>query len=455
MIPRSYRWKQFGLAFGDLFVFQIALLLALFFRYGTLEPSLLLRHVPSFFFLSLLWCTTFYINHLYSLEPQAALQLLRRYVEAMMVNVALAIALFYLLPLGIEPRTNLFLHFLISLLLGYGWRLIAYRWLVEHQKPLPFAYVGPSEHVSRATELMRTNRFGYTLDIAVLSTTSEHPTPTIPLSSIKDLERALRERQVRGILLYSKFSTDRIARDVVRMAIFLRLPILDVTDLEEGSAGRIPLSSLDDAWLLFHLKEADKTLYERVKRGLDLLYVIPFALLTLLLIPFLALINIVANKGHLFYSQERIGARGKAFRLWKFRTMRMDAETHGAQFSGGTDTDRRITRLGRWMRKTRLDELPQVWNVLRDELSFIGPRPERPEFVEPLLAREPLYALRHLTKPGLTGWAQVQYLKPNQTNEDNLVKLQYDLYYLKHRSFFLDALILLKTVGIVVRREGV
>jgi lipopolysaccharide/colanic/teichoic acid biosynthesis glycosyltransferase len=107
------------------------------------------------------------------------------------------------------------------------------------------------------------------------------------------------------------------------------------------------------------------------------------------------------------------------------------------------------------MRRLRLDELPQIWNVLRGDLSLIGPRPERPEFVEPLLAEEPYYALRHLTKPGLTGWAQVQFLKPNQSNHDNLEKLQYDLYYLKHRSLILDLLILLKTVGIILRREGV
>ncbi len=441
MIPRSYRIKQLLLVFGDLFVFQTALVLALLLRYGAITAGILERHVGVFFVISLLWCVTFYINHLYSLEPQSPFHLIRRFSQSMLVNFALAIAFFYLLPLGIEPRTNLFLHGGISLVLGCGWRIFAERVLIKGQKSRPFAYIGPSEHLPRAIELMQTNRFGYTLEENALST--------------EEMRLALNERRVRGILVPNKLVPDRSLRDLVHTALFLRVPILDLIDLEETSAGRIPLASLNDTWLLFHLKENEKALSDRAKRLIDVLCAIPFAFLTILLAPLLLLFNLFSNRGPLLYSQERVGLHAKPFRLWKFRTMRLDAEANGPRFSGGTDTDPRITSLGRWLRKIRLDELPQVWNVLRGELSFIGPRPERPEFVAPLLVREPLYALRHLTKPGLTGWAQVQYLKPNQTNEDNLVKLQYDLYYLKHRSLVLDALILLKTVGIVVRREGV
>lgn len=141
-------------------------------------------------------------------------------------------------------------------------------------------------------------------------------------------------------------------------------------------------------------------------------------------------------------------------RIWKFRTMHTDSERGGAQFTANAKTDPRLFKFGRIMRQLRIDELPQVWNVIRGDLSFVGPRPERPEFVAPLNEQVPYYALRHLARPGLTGWAQVLYLTPTAHLEDNLKKLQYDLYYIKHRSLVLDAAILLKTIGIVLRRQG-
>jgi lipopolysaccharide/colanic/teichoic acid biosynthesis glycosyltransferase len=134
--------------------------------------------------------------------------------------------------------------------------------------------------------------------------------------------------------------------------------------------------------------------------------------------------------------------------------MDADAEKDGPRFTASTKTDPRLFPLGRLLRQLRIDELPQIWNVLRGDLSFVGPRPERPEFVEPLTERMPYYNLRHLTRPGLTGWAQVRFLTPTSSLEDNLKKLQYDLYYIKHRSLMLDLAILLKTVGIVLRRQG-
>jgi lipopolysaccharide/colanic/teichoic acid biosynthesis glycosyltransferase len=162
----------------------------------------------------------------------------------------------------------------------------------------------------------------------------------------------------------------------------------------------------------------------------------------------------LSSPGKIFYSQVRVGRHGANIRIWKFRTMKEDAEKEGPQFSTDVKTDPRITSVGRILRQLRVDELPQIWNVLKGDLSLIGPRPERPEFVEPLLDRMPYYQLRHLTKPGLTGWAQVLFLTPTSSLDDNLKKLQYDLYYIKHRSFLLDAAILLKTIGIVLKRQG-
>ncbi|HEU0050483.1 MAG TPA: sugar transferase, partial [Patescibacteria group bacterium] len=209
-----------------------------------------------------------------------------------------------------------------------------------------------------------------------------------------------------------------------------------------------------ETWFLSHLKETEKTWYEVVKRAADILIAIPFAVVTAILTPFIALLIKLSSPGPVFYSQIRVGRNGKLIKIYKFRSMRIDAEASGPQFTAKTASDPRVTSIGRFLRQTRIDELPQIWNVLHGDLSLIGPRPERPEFVTPLVEKMPYYALRHLTRPGLTGWAQVKFLTPTATLDDNLTKLQYDLYYIKNRSLLLDAAILLKTVGIVLRRQG-
>jgi exopolysaccharide biosynthesis polyprenyl glycosylphosphotransferase len=157
------------------------------------------------------------------------------------------------------------------------------------------------------------------------------------------------------------------------------------------------------------------------------------------------------SKGPIFYGQKRTGLNGATFRLYKFRTMVQDAEKSGAQWA--EENDKRITRVGRFLRATRLDELPQLWNVLLGEMSFIGPRPERPDFNSELEAAIPYYDLRHLVKPGITGWAQVLY-PYGASVKDAREKLQYDLYYIKNYSVMLDVLILIRTLRVVLVGRG-
>ncbi len=153
----------------------------------------------------------------------------------------------------------------------------------------------------------------------------------------------------------------------------------------------------------------------------------------------------------IFYQQERVGLDGEPFYIVKFRSMRLDAEKNGAQMA--SENDNRITKIGYYLRKYRIDELPQIYNVLRGEMGFVGPRPERPEFVQQLIKNLPYYNERHNVKPGLTGWAQLKY-PYGATENDSLEKLKYDLYYIKHRGFLLDLLILIRTVEIVLFGKG-
>jgi lipopolysaccharide/colanic/teichoic acid biosynthesis glycosyltransferase len=174
-------------------------------------------------------------------------------------------------------------------------------------------------------------------------------------------------------------------------------------------------------------------------------------LIGLLLLPFILLGNAIGNKGKLFYTQERVGKNGDIFQILKFRTMVSNAEKEGAVFSSPNDS--RVTPFGKFMRKTRIDEIPQFINILSGEMAVIGPRPERPIFVKEIAEIMPFYETRHVIKPGLTGWAQVNY-SYGESIEDSLIKLQYDLYYIKHRSVFLDLNITIKTISTVLFYRG-
>jgi lipopolysaccharide/colanic/teichoic acid biosynthesis glycosyltransferase len=188
-----------------------------------------------------------------------------------------------------------------------------------------------------------------------------------------------------------------------------------------------------------------------IVRLLEILGAILGIVFGVIVLPFIFLGNAIANRGPLFYTQKRVGQNGAVFEIIKFRTMYKNAEKDGARFA--SVKDKRITKFGQFLRKTRIDEVPQFINVLKGEMGVIGPRPERPVFVQKIAEVMPFYETRHVIKPGLTGWAQVNY-PYGATLEDGVVKLQYDLYYIKHRSLFLDLNILVKTFSTVLFYRG-
>lgn len=222
----------------------------------------------------------------------------------------------------------------------------------------------------------------------------------------------------------------------------------------ESSAGKIPVEHVGDQWYVALQSESSiSPLYLFWKKGLDLFCGIIGVLILCLVTPILALCIYLDSPGPIFYSQERVGFRGKPFRIYKFRSMRVDAEGKG-QAIWASKTDQRVTRVGRFLRATHLDELPQIYNILRGEMSLIGPRPERATFIKELEKTVPFYGHRLAVKPGLTGWAQVKY-RYGSSDNDALIKLQYDLYYIKRQSFMLDLFIILNTVVEVLYRRGV
>ncbi|HRI90647.1 MAG TPA: TIGR03013 family PEP-CTERM/XrtA system glycosyltransferase [Accumulibacter sp.] len=228
--------------------------------------------------------------------------------------------------------------------------------------------------------------------------------------------------------------------------------VLDLASYFERALGQIRIDSLRVSWLIFGdgfrqswRRTAVKRLFDIVAASFLLLLAAPVMLLTMLMI-------ILEDGFSVFYRQERVGLDGRLFNVIKFRSMRKDAESDG-QPRWATANDDRVTRVGRIIRKLRIDELPQLYSVLTGDISLVGPRPERPYFVDQLTRDVPFYAVRHSVKPGVTGWAQVSY-HYGSTVDDSIQKLQYDLFYVKNHSLFLDVVILFQTVGVVLTGKG-
>ena len=232
------------------------------------------------------------------------------------------------------------------------------------------------------------------------------------------------------------------------------IEIIDILDFIERETGQIAVNLIYPSWVIYSNGFASNNY---LRNTLDWIFNAGMALVLLLLTWPVMLITALCMKvtegfnAPIFYKQERVGLDGEPFNMIKFRSMHLDAEKHGAQMA--SENDNRITKICQYLRKYRIDELPQIWNVLHGNMGFVGPRPERPQFVQSLIKNIPYYNERHNVKPGLTGWAQLKY-PYGATEADSLEKLKYDLYYIKHRSFLLDLLILVRTVEIVLFGKG-
>ena len=273
------------------------------------------------------------------------------------------------------------------------------------------------------------------------------------LGAIADLDDLVKQNQVHEVILaITGQITDGSHRHILNVYQD-GVPVIPMLTLYETLAQRIPVEHCGDQWLtvLPETELSTNRLLELFQRILDLLGAGLLLLLASPLVPIVALLIRLDSAGPIFYRQERVGRWGVPFSLIKFRSMVEHAEQNGAVWAQVDDS--RATRVGRWLRKTRIDEIPQLWNVLRGDMSLIGPRPERPEFIQELAQAIPFYKARLMAKPGLTGWAQVNYGYGSSV-EDALVKLQYDLYYIKHRGLYLNLLIMLRTLGIVARMQG-
>ena len=361
--------------------------------------------------------------------------------------VALALsAVGFLFP-GFMPGALLGLIILTITL--FCWRG-AYCWMVKQPFLRERVYVlGTGE---RAERLVRGLRQRSTLGIEVVGWTGSIEGELTRESVVSDLLSQARGAGVHRVIVAMP---DRRGTLPVEELLDLRLEgvrVEEATSWLEKISGRIEVEQLYPSWLIFAEGLRFSAAFRVLRRVLNFSVALIALLVSLPLLPFIVLAVKLGSPGPALYRQQRVGRRGKVFYCYKFRTMRQDAEADtGATWAA--DDDPRITRVGKFLRASRLDEIPQLWCVLKGDMHFVGPRPERPEFVEWLSKEIPYYVVRHMVRPGITGWAQVQY-KYGNTPEDAREKLQYDLFYIKNASIGLDVLIMFHTIKIVLLGRG-
>ena len=393
----------------------------------------------------------FYILDAYSVGNEDFKETIGRVLVACLLGIISSATASYAFQHWRFDRETVALLFVLSLCLSLGWRWI-YRLNAERlTHPLRILLVG----VDRAGKVRQLLAEGLP-KAEILGYVGERdqgpdagPCLGAPFMAL-DIAK---EKQATMILLLPDAPIDDdIAHDLLEAKLRGSM-VVDIRSFYEHVVQRLPLSQINDEWLLqtegFSLNTRGSL--RRLKRALDvlisLLLLIPAAPIMLIT----AIIVRLESPGPVIYKQDRVGLFEKEFTVYKFRSMRADAEKNGAVWASAQDA--RVTKFGKFIRKVRIDELPQIWNILKGDMSFIGPRPERMAFVTKLKETIPYYSLRHTVKPGLTGWAQVCY-PYGASEEDARRKLEYDLYYIKNMSILLDINIVFKTVGVVLFPKG-
>ena len=415
------------LLLGDVAILYGSLLLTLLIRYGSLSSQGAWNdHKLPFFFVNFVWIIIFYVAGLYDVEKSIYPAKIFYIIKTTVFGVAIAVLMFYFIPaFGITPKTNLFIDASMVSIFLWVWRIIYQKKITKGSKIKIFFFDNSRETTSFADFISNSPQLGYKI-----------------IGNIDSADLII----VPG---KEKISTD--SAKILYEMVLRGKTVVDFYRFYESTAGKIPVSLISEHWFLENVLELDKRKFEQTKRIIDATLAILFFIPLVILAPLVAIAIKINSSGPIFYRQKRVGKNGKIFEIIKFRSMTNNAERDGAKWA--EKNDKRVTFVGNILRKTRIDELPQILNVLKGNLSFVGPRPERPEFISDLSEKIPHYKMRHIVKPGLSGWAQINFPYGSSV-DDSMQKLQYDLYYIKNRSLVLEVIIILKTIMTVLRREG-
>jgi exopolysaccharide biosynthesis polyprenyl glycosylphosphotransferase len=454
------RFKKIFLFVGDLAVLYSSLYLTLLIRFRAF-PTLQTWnvHFRPFTILFVVWVLVFYIDGLYEIATSKNdVEFYNKILRNLLINYGLAAAYFYLLTnklFSIKPQTVFFIFMGVVAVLFFLWRYWYNELVQSPTLSRNVLVIGMKDEARELIEeIIKKPQLGYRISAIIHDGyRKDYDFPNVKIfGSSVSLKKLLREEKISTVVTaFDPHANQALVQNLFE-SLALKLQFSDLPTFYEKLTGKIPVTTIGHIWFLENLAESEKDVYDSIKRGLDIIFAVLGLIISVPLIPFISLAIKLNGHGTLLFRQTRVGLLGKHFVATKFRSMIVGAEKEGEP-QWAKKNDPRVTNVGKFLRKTRMDEIPQLFNVLRGEMSFIGPRPERPEFVKNLQSMIPFYNERHLVKPGLTGWAQINFQYGASTG-DALKKLQYDLFYIKNRSLALDVGVMLKTINIILTGRG-
>jgi len=396
---------------------------------------------------------SFYIFDLYNIQKKVlSSEFIIMYITAMISTAFLMSLCFYFVPF-IVGRGIFFYSFITIGLLTFLWRLFfqAFFNVIIPTRNVLFVGKGRGAGIfsSIFSQLSEYNIVGYINDT---TSSTEEEASVKCLGHISEIDRIIYLYKINEIIIIKESIIPKISELLVN----IRLKGIKIHTLPafcEYVTHKLPVMILKDQWVIYSqgFDKLGEGIYKKVKRGIDFILALLILIFSFPISFIIAVVIKLTSRGPILYIQERLGLNEKPFLMYKFRTMIADAEKDSPKWA--RENDRRVTTVGKFLRKSRLDELPQLINILKGEMSLIGPRPEREYFVRQLKQKVPYYSLRFAVKPGLTGWAQVNY-RYGSSIKDAIEKLSYDLYYIKNMSLFLDLRIILKTIRICLFGMG-
>lgn len=456
-MQKGLQYKKFILLIGDVIILYASLYLTLAIRYWQMPTRDLWQgHYIPFTIVFGVWILIFYISGLYNLHIAINnANFFRLTFRSLGISVLFSLVFFYANPqINIAPKRNMLIYIIIFIILFYFWRRI-YNGLLKSYLPKEIiAVIGLNNQAKELIEeLAGKPHLGYSIVFVVDDQKSgvEKINDVPVIQGVADLNKLILEKKVSTIILASNPHESQELRTSLFESIPLKINYINLLGFYESLTGKIPLESLSQMWFLENLSEGRKNFFDLSKRAYDIILALLLLVITIIFWPFIACLIKFTSNGPILFKQTRLGKNNKPFKILKFRTMAIE----GNDFSPTRANDSRVTKSGTFLRKTRFDELPQIINILKGEMSFVGPRPERPELIKDLENRIPFYRERMLVKPGITGWDQISGEYHSPSYEDSLKKLQYDLFYIKNRSIYLDLSIILRTIATILSQEGI
>jgi exopolysaccharide biosynthesis polyprenyl glycosylphosphotransferase len=447
--------KKILLLLGDIAAMYAALFLTIALRYWQWpEAANWQTHLLPFTAIFAGWLIVFFIADLYSLRRAANnAGFFSKIGQAFVFSILLSVLFFYLSPLTeITPKTNLAIFVAVFFIVFSLWRGAFNALLASYLPKNNIAVIGLNTLAEKLlAEIKRQPHLGFHISFVLdEKQTGRKEIEGIPIfNDFKNLPELIERKKISHIILAETPDSENL-RGLLFECLHLKISFINLVNFYETITGKVPIEAIGKMWFLENLNEGGQNGTDIFKRIVDIASGLVIFILTIIFWPLIGLIIKLESRGPAFIRQIRVGQNGREFKIIKFRTMK----TENNNQSPTVDGDKRITAFGNFLRKSRLDELPQVINILKGEMSFVGPRPERPELVAELEKQVPFYRERTLVKPGLTGIDQISGEYHSPSHEDTIKKLQYDLYYIKRRSLFLDASIILKTIATVFSRAG-